>query len=335
MMKRKKDSQSFIKFLAVIDVIIKNSDEKHALTVRDIQEKIYELKYDFSVDYRLIKKYVQNYNEYYDDTIIECYHQGRNDYYYFINTSLDTMEAKAIVDLVYSSDFFTLKTKENYKKRIQDMFSIHYQAYFNKKLNLHIVKNENDQVFYKELETIARAIHENKKIRFLYQKPSLIENSSPKKFEFAPIDTCFSNNEYYLLCQGAKNPSDCLLYRLDHIKDVEIIKDSTFFYDDYQIQCFHEKLKNSTYIYSKGSLEMIELDFHDDVYPNMIDKFGKNIKPFRIGSKMFRVQVQHIINSTFYSWIIGFGGKIQISGNQIQIKKFKEFLTDHFIDYQD
>ena len=48
----------------VIDIIIKNSDEKHSMTVKDIQDKLYELQYDFHIDYRLIKKYVQYYNEY-------------------------------------------------------------------------------------------------------------------------------------------------------------------------------------------------------------------------------------------------------------------------------
>lgn len=163
-MLRHKDRNSYIKFIAVIDIIIKNSDERHPITVKDIQEKLYELEYDFQIDFRLIKKFVQNYNDYYDDTVIESYKQGKNIYFYFVNTVLDTMEAKAIVDLVYSSDFFTLKTKENYKKRIQNMFSIHYQAYFNKNLNLHIEKNENDQVFYRELETITQAIHQKKKI---------------------------------------------------------------------------------------------------------------------------------------------------------------------------
>jgi len=180
-MKRNKDSHSYIKFIAIIDIIIKNSDEKHAMTVNDIQQKLYELKYDFHIDYRLVKKYVEDYNMFYEDTIIDCYKKGRNAYYYFVNTALDIMEAKAIVDLVYSSDFFTLKTKENYKKRIQNMFSIHYQTYFNKNLNLHIVKNENDQVFYKELEIITRAIDLKKKIRFSYEKPRLSDNINHKK----------------------------------------------------------------------------------------------------------------------------------------------------------
>lgn len=104
-MQRNKDKYSFIKFLSVINIIIKNSDEKNPMTVNDIKDKLYESDYDFHIDYRLIKKYVKYYNEYYEDTIIECYKKGRNDNYYFVNTTLDTMEAKAIVDLIYSSDF--------------------------------------------------------------------------------------------------------------------------------------------------------------------------------------------------------------------------------------
>lgn len=330
-MLRHKDRNSYIKFIAVIDIIIKNSDERHPITVKDIQEKLYELEYDFQIDFRLIKKFVQNYNDYYDDTVIESYKQGKNIYFYFVNTVLDTMEAKAIVDLVYSSDFFTLKTKENYKKRIQNMFSIHYQAYFNKNLNLHIEKNENDQVFYRELETITQAIHQKKKICFTYQKPQLIQEKNHKEYELAPIDTCFANNEYYLLCQGAKNPDECIQFRLDYIKDVKMIDNSSFSFTDYQLQCFRNKLKNMTYMYGEGNLEYIELDFDYSIYSNMIDKFGKDIKPHKINDHIYRVQVKNTINSTFYSWVIGFGGKIQISGNEEQIKKFKDFLNNQFI----
>lgn len=232
------------------------------------------------------------------------------------------MEAKAIVDLVYSSDFFTQQTKENYKKRIQNMFSIHQHAYFHKNLDLHIEKNENDNVFYRELEIIAKAIQEHKKIRFQYQKPQIEKDISPKITELAPIDTVFSNNEYCLLCQGNKNPEECIQYRLDYVKNVEIIKDSFVYFNEKQMQSFQEKLKNMTYMYGEGEIEVIELDFNEKVYSNIIDKFGKDIHLYKLSNDTYRVQVRHYINNTFYSWIIGFGGNIQISGNTKQIEKF-------------
>ena len=295
-MNRNKDHDSYIKYISVIDLIIKNSDEKNPITINQIQDLIYDKGYDFKIDFRIVKKFVENYNNYYEDTIIKTYKEGRNNYFYYENPNLDLMEAKAIIDLVYSSHFFTLKTKENYKKRMQDLFSIHNQAYFQKRLNLHVVKNENEQVFYQELEVITKAIKEKKKIRFEYQKPSLTFNEKHKLTELAPIDTVFSNNEYYLLCQGAKDQNTCIQYRLDYVKNVEIV------------------------------------EFTPNVYSNMIDKFGKNIHPKKINENLYCVQVRHIINSTFYSWIIGFGGRIQIADNDVHKKQFKDFLMENFIN---
>lgn len=140
MQRRNKDKDQYLKFIAIIDIIMKNSDENHPLTVNQIKEKFYQQKRNFQIDYRAIKKYIEFYNEYYEDDVIQMYKKGRNLYFYFTDRHLDMMEAKAIVDLVYSSDFFTLQTKKNYQKRIQDMFSFHYQSYFHKNLNPHITK---------------------------------------------------------------------------------------------------------------------------------------------------------------------------------------------------
>ena len=50
------------------------------------------------------------------------------------------------------------------------MFSLHYQDYFYKKLDLHIVKNENPQVFYQELEVITKSHSKEEKNSFLLSK---------------------------------------------------------------------------------------------------------------------------------------------------------------------
>ncbi len=186
-------------------------------------------------------------------------------------------------------------------------------------------------MFYRELETIVQAINQKKKIRFTYHKPSLIPTVD-KTTEIAPIDTYYQNNEYYLLCQGNRNHLDCISYRLDYIKNVKILEDQPFDYDDYELQCFKEKLENITYMYGDGKIELIELDFESSVYANMMDKFGQDIHPIEIDSTHYRMTVKHIINHTFYSWIVGFGGKVKISGNQMQVERFQHFLTSQFLE---
>ena len=106
-----------------------------------------------------------------------------------------------------------------------------------------------------------------------------------------------------------------------------IVKDSDVKFDDYQLNSFEKKLNNMTYMYGEGKIEVIELEFTPNVYSNMIDKFGKDIHPKKINENLYCVQVRHIINSTFFSWIIGFGGKIKIIGDDKQIDNFKSFLS--------
>lgn len=323
-MKRNKDKNSYLKFLAVIDILKTYSNKENPLSIIQIQN--YFKNQDFHLDYRLLDTYIHNYNEYHDDTIIQKIKNKNTNYYYYVHSTLDIMEAKAIVDLVYSSDFFTPKTKENYLKRMQSLFSKNDASKFTKVLDLHIEKNENDQVFYKELDLIIQAINQNKKISFIYHKPSLDNIKEPKRTVLAPIDTYFINNEYYLFCQGAKDPEICIIYRLDYVHDVSITNES-FSFTPIQLQNFQTTLKNISNAYSEGDTQIIELEFDRSVYSNIIDKFGKRIKPIKIKDNHYKLKVKHTINATFYSWIIGFGGKVKIIGDDKQIDNFKSFLS--------
>ena len=146
-MKRNKDKNSYLKFLAVIDILKTYSNKENPLSIIQIQN--YFKNQDFHLDYRLLDTYIHNYNEYHDDTIIQKIKNKNTNYYYYVHSTLDIMEAKAIVDLVYSSDFFTPKTKENYLKRMQSLFSKNDASKFTKVLDLHIEKMKMIKFFIK------------------------------------------------------------------------------------------------------------------------------------------------------------------------------------------
>ena len=48
MQRRNKDKDQYLKFIAIIDIIMKNSDENHPLTVNQIKEKFLSTKKEFS-----------------------------------------------------------------------------------------------------------------------------------------------------------------------------------------------------------------------------------------------------------------------------------------------
>jgi len=81
-MNRKKDHDSYIKFLGVIDTIINNSDENNPITTKEIKDIINQKGFDFKIDYRIVKKFVENYNDYYNDMVIKSFKKGRTNYFY-------------------------------------------------------------------------------------------------------------------------------------------------------------------------------------------------------------------------------------------------------------
>ena len=71
----------------------------------------------------------------------------------------------------------------------------------------------------------------------------------------------------------------------------------------------------------------MELVFDSLVYSNILDKFGSHIEPEKMANHLYKVKVKTKINNTFYAWIVGFGGKITISDNDIvQKRKFNEYI---------
>ena len=50
---------------------------------------------------------------------------------------------------------------------------------------------------------------------------------------------------------SAKDQNTCIQYRLDYVKNVEIVKDSDVKFDDYQLNSFEKKLNNMTYMYGE------------------------------------------------------------------------------------
>lgn len=341
---RNKDKNQHQKCLTILNIIRTFSDCDHPLTISKLENIISEKNLDFKIDFRLLRKYIQYFNECIGEIVLEK--KGRELYFYYNHPALDVFEAKAIIDLVYSSNFFSQNTKENYIYRMQDLFPTYYSDLFKKPFIFENTKPHNDNLFYQKLYTISEAICNHTFISFSYEKPSLIQKKSETNDTslqtqkiYAPLDTIFSNNEYYLLCIEKESIEQQELFnpktlRMDYITNVQTVLDNkTFTLSEIQKNKIMSIIQQSTYMYSDGDIEEIQLSFPDYLYGNMIDKFGK-IDPSDIEYREERyvVTVKPIVNRTFYSWIIGFGGDIQIVGDAHQIEKFKTFLKTNFLN---
>ena len=58
----------------------------------------------------------------------------------------------------------------------------------------------------------------------------------------------------------------------------------------------------------------------------VIDRFGEEVETYPIGNDRFGAKVDVELSPLFYSWVIGFAGKIQIAGPEEAVDGLKELL---------
>lgn len=405
-MSRSKDKKTYLKYELVIDTIKKNSSPDHPLIQYDLNEIIGNYEYinnddekttfDFN-DNRTIKRYIKEYNEYYnnleenENERIEirkyrCHKDGElyrdeegnyietgtsNDIsgYVYMNNGLSITNLKTIETFIHSSNFFDDKTKQDFTRKIKDMYDVNrlFKAesksrnYYDHDIDLSKDRGI-ESISEQDLSRIYDALIKHKKISFKYEKPAF-NNSYTKIHErISPIDTCFKNNFYYLIVQNLdkEHVDEPYFFRIDYIKDVEILDESINIKEN-DLDSIKNIMNNITEMYynydDERNKKWLTIEFDESNYPNVLDKFGntsrnrKNKSEYNLanirqmtdskGNKVegkLRADLLIIPNHSFYSWLVEFnGGPIQISKTKSpdERKKMQSFLLDYFFDEEE
>lgn len=320
------------KFFIILKTIFTESSEDNPISVKEIQTILKE-KYDTNIDKRSIDNVIGSFCRIQEDYEIEKIKNKHNQTcYYFSSVPTITFgEAKAIVDMVYSSKFFKEYTKKKFKERMQENFREDEGKKLDKVLYTHLTGNENDESFYNAFEQICNAIFEKKSISFNYSKP--LPSGKYKNNLYSniwPVDTYSWNNTLYLYC-WIPEINDVRTFRIDFIKDLFI--GSNFVLTENIKEKARDLILDSTNGYGpERHAEEITIMFNNNFYPNIIDKFGKNtIKTKYIDDNHSSVTINECpISPQFYAWIVGFSGEVKIIGNEEEIQIFNDFLNKNF-----
>ncbi len=323
-MKEKNRLNNYENFMKVLKLIYEKGTVERPVSLKEIQKTV-------GIDKRSIENIVTSFCNAQDDFDITITRGKYNQiFYHFSSTPLMSFgEAKAIVDMVYSSKFFNEHTKEMFKERMKENFKKDVGVKLDKIIYTHLTGNENDASFYNVFEELSIAIYDNKKVSFIYSKPLPSGQSSNNTYiDVWPIDTYCWNNTFYLYCYIPKEQY-IRTFRIDFIKELHIgdnyepkeeIKERT-----------RDLILDSTNAYGPVRYaEELTINFKDDCYSNIIDKFGKNtIKTKYVDNDIYSITIKDCpISPQFYAWIIGFNGLINIIGPENEIIEFKNYLCN-------
>lgn len=330
---------NYKRFMYVINIIKEESDERTPISNTMIKEFLKE-KYNIGIETRTIVKIIDSFNETSDgDYIIKVESKTngkakqKNRYYYYNPAYVMQFgEAKAFVDMVYSSKFFSRETKELILENMQTFFNKRDGDKLRKNIDIHVEGNENTDSFYFTYEKICEAITQRAKLSFDYSKPipGIRKPRRKRKMNIWPIETTYENNTFYL---QAFDESENMIktYRIDFISNIDLKGRYTL--TEKMIQETKTKILESTNAYGADRHADLEITFKKDLYTNMIDKFGDTLNTVRyINDDTYSILIQNCpISEQFYGWIVGFGGRVKISGAKDQVEEFNAFLQKKFL----
>lgn len=220
-----------------------------------------------------------------------------------------------LIDAVEASKFITAEKSEILISKIKELTS-EYKAESLKR-NMYTanrIKPGNEQIYY-IVDAINEAINLSQKISFQYYeytglKKKVLKNNG-EIYSISPYHLVWNGDFYYVVGFSNKH-NKVVSFRVDRIattpKILNIASDpvpNSFDLAKYTKEVF------SMY---DGKTVVVNLKCDNSLMKVIIDRFGEDVTVLAYDMTSFRLKIEVSASPTFYGWVFGFGGKIQILG---------------------
>lgn len=258
-------------YIIVAVYLIQNADKDHPVSRQIIIEYI-ETNYRIRIERRRFYKVRYGMN----DLGMEITYDHSKNGYYFSNPFFTDGEILHIFHAIHSCHFIPHNESQNLIEKIRKMCSSYTYKYFNNHVFLPNRRKCISADTLNNLELIAHAITDRKKISFNYTHYNLcIQKEIVNKYPIIvePQFIVYDDSRPYLISTGGKI-SGFMHYRVDKIRDIKILDAS----------CSNSPDENEAYNYAsnklfmfKGKQTAVTFRCKIRILDAMVDIFGTNI----------------------------------------------------------
>jgi len=316
------DNYRKIKLLKLLDMLRHETDEQHPLSTTQICTKLGNM--GIVCDRRTLPRDIATLND--QGYEIMSVMIGHDKCYYVEDRSFSIPELKILIDAVQAASFITDKKTAELVEKIASLGGTHRAEILKSNMVcFNTRKHSNEQIYY-NVDTLERAIQNNKKVIFYYY--NLDENGNKvyrrdhHHYVVEPIALVFNEDNYYLISYSARHDGPAN-YRVDRMEAVEVIEEDI---------C--EKaisLRDSVSGYTEQAFKMyggeaveVVLEFNDILIGAVHDKFGEEMKMVRTGEHTITCAVRVQISPTFWGWLFQFGKQMNILSPVGVINEYKQ-----------
>lgn len=156
-----KNTDSSIKLLVLYDILLKSTDEEHALSTNEIIEEL--KKRGISVSRKVLPSDIDLLNKYGYEI---CSYVKKSRYYYAVHQLFDTAEITMLADVIKASKL-TQSRKETIINKLYSTIGLYRDTATDNIIFLDAKKFGNSSIIY-NIDAIETAIKQKKKVSFVY-----------------------------------------------------------------------------------------------------------------------------------------------------------------------
>lgn len=323
-----KNTDSSIKLLVLYDILLKSTDEEHALSTNEIIEELKER--GISVSRKVLPSDIDLLNKYGYEI---CSYVKKSRYYYAVHQLFDTAEITMLTDVIKASKL-TDSRKETIINKLYSTIGMYKDTATDNIIFLETKKYGNSSIIY-NIDAIETAIKQKKKVSFVYfhldENKNKVYNKDKKRYVFNPLSLIWSKDNYYLLCYDDRHEGTSR-YRIDKMESVTVEDEPILEKDEFS-NFDSETYRKQIFSMFGGELEEVTIQFDKELLSDIYDKFGTDIQIHKSSDGTLTTTIEVQVSKTFFLWVVGTLGKVKIIEPSQVAEKFGSFvkqITDNY-----
>lgn len=283
------------------------TDEQHPMTLAEITDSMQQA--GFPCCHKTIKNDIK---QLLDSGVDVICNKGRENQYFIGDRHFELPELKLLVDAVQASKFISTKKSKQLIKKLTAFASRYQAAELNRTLyTVKQIKPTNENIFI-TVDMLHTAINNGKQVHFKYyeydQNKKKIYKHKRKIYEFSPYALLWNGDNYYVVGYSESH-GKIIKFRVDRIATPELMELAAVPKpDDFDIAFYAQKV----FQMYDGPMREITLKCENGLMKSVIDRFGEDVETAVIDNDHFHANVSVCASPTFFGWVFGFGGKLEI-----------------------
>lgn len=305
-------SKQKLKILYLADILMRNTDANHDITLQEILDKL-EAN-GVTAERKSLYDDIAQLCDY--GIKIEKKQYGKTFHYKVTNREFELAELKLLVDSVQSAKFITEEKSNELIKKLEHLTSRQSASELQRQVYVAgRVKAMNNDIL-SNVDAIHTAIASDVKISFQYfqwnvkKKPELRKDGA--RYLISPWGLSWDDENYYMV--GYDSEADKLKhYRVDKMLNIEVTgshREGKEVIKKVDMAAYAKKMFGMFH----GDEQNVEILCENSLAGVMIDRFGKDVRMLKVDDNHFRVSVKVATSKHFIHWVMALGDGAKIIG---------------------